>query len=340
MKSMYLGCCLVAFVGVSAVGCAEGGVEGEVESVSTTAAELSSEAPLFMRSNATSWNVGSSNRLTRPDNYYWDLGLAYEVTQPWMLTSGDDVSLTQTNSESGWGTAQSYYSANFAGVGVVSTLNGPHSSQQTFRVRYPFLGRYQAIVKPSAETLSIAPAVTPLMNKGVIGSRVTFSTHAKGTGLSYRWEELSPSVGTWRTVAGQTGPSLSVDVVKSSMLCPRYRAAITSAAGQTFYTHEASLVDQLPPPVITKDLPESIQVVEGSTVSLELLTSTGGGYTYWYVNGAFTQAGMWTYTTQPLTLADDGMKVSAEAVAYAGNHQCTAHGIAPSKVTTIRVVPR
>jgi hypothetical protein len=202
------------------------------------------------------------------------------------------------------------------------------------------LGKYRMLLRPSANTLSIAPAITPLQNQGVIGTRVTFSTSAQGSDLSYRWEVRTMSNSQWSPIAGEVGPSLSVDVERSSMVCPRYRAGITTATGETFYTHDAVLVDQLPPPVITQDLPETVEVAEGDRLTLSLLTTTGSGFTYWYVNNGPRQGGSGVFTTQPLTLADDGMTVRAEAVAYAGNHQCTAHGIAPSKVTTVRVVQR
>jgi hypothetical protein len=268
--------------------------------------------------------------------YYYSPALTYDVATNWMTTTGDNCSFTTTNAVNGWGTAQTYYDTAFEGLGKTNRLGPALNYQRVFTVKYPFLGSYRVAVSPYDDTFEIKPAVSPVRTQAVIGTQVTFSTRALGAGLSYRWQTRAETESSWTDVPSATSASLQVTAQKSSMFCREYRAIISSPAGE-FATSAGVVVDQLPPPAVTQDLPESITVKAGSAATLNFVASSS--FYRWYVNGSMVTSGWGTYTTEPLTLANDGMQIYSEAVAYAGNHQCTAHGVAKSKTTTVRVVP-
>ncbi len=109
----------------------------------------------YLRCNATSWNVGASNRLTGEGT----LSLDFDVNQSWMVSGGDQCIVTRTNQLDGWGTSQVAM-----GPTAATTLSVPADGMaettivpagRYFSVRYPALGSYQATLDPSTGALSI-----------------------------------------------------------------------------------------------------------------------------------------------------------------------------------------
>ncbi|MGC4070404.1 MAG: immunoglobulin domain-containing protein [Polyangiaceae bacterium] len=193
------------------------------------------------------------------------------------------------------------------------------------------------------DTFAIAAAVVPERAQAVIGTPVTFSTHLVGAGLTYRWQTKYEHQGddAWVDIPGAAGASLQVVTGDFYMFCAQYRAIVSSPLGE-MTSASATLVNQLPPPVFTLDLPRDVTVPVGATLTLSVATDPSASFYVWKRNGVNVDDGTFgsnSYTTPPLTAKDDNATYSVEAVRYAGNHQCTQHGKAMSQVTTVHVVP-
>ena len=67
-----------------------------------------------------------------------------------------------------------------------------------------------------------------------IGSNVTFSVDANGTGLTYQWQKQDAN-GTWVNIGGATASSYTINSVQS-IHAGTYRVAITNASGGTTYS--------------------------------------------------------------------------------------------------------
>ncbi len=121
-------------------------------------AQSTSPTPyLYLRCNTTGWNVDGTNRLVPTDNpnIYQ---LSFEIRDPAMITNGDSCILTETPEKDGWGTWQKYYSTYFyasvvPGVGTLRSQEDGNTGH--FKVRYPELGRYQALVNWQERHISI-----------------------------------------------------------------------------------------------------------------------------------------------------------------------------------------
>lgn len=155
------GLVVCAIMGLSLVGCS-GAEETGADVSSVSQAVVGVDEFLYFRCNATGWNVNAATLLTDTD----DDGLfsiEYDVTQPWMITGGDQCAITLTNQLNGWGTVNSTYGAATPGVKVPPTTwnIGPANSNQAM-VRYPAIGRYRASVDWGGRTVTIEPvSVTP-----------------------------------------------------------------------------------------------------------------------------------------------------------------------------------
>ncbi len=329
----------VAFLPFFAVACAD--ASGSLDTTTTTQA-LAQNTSLYLRCNATSWQPNDSSRLAKFG--YRDLALTYNVKSEWMVHAGDTCSLTTTNDESGWGTSHSYYASVFNGVGEKSFLGSPSDgrTQPTFKVKYPFLGQYQITFTEWEESFRVALAVSPADTHALVGAPVTFGVQTEGSNLTYQWQtkrENEPD-SEWVDVPGATGPRAQV-TTEQAYFCQQFRALVASPTAKTV-SATAMLVNQLPPPVFSLDLPAEITVTEGSPVTLDVVAE-GASFFRWKRNGADVEGGAYGpghYTSLPLSAADDGAQYSAEAVRYAGNHQCTRAGYGTSTTTTVHVVRR
>jgi hypothetical protein len=186
---------------------------------------------LYLRCNATSWNLDDQSRLAPLG--YSDLALTYNVSADWMRTGGDTCSFMTTNAKNGWGSQQKYYDTTFSGVGQPSTLGAEATSQKDFSVRYPVLGRYQATVRKYDDSLKIALAMLPARQQAVIGTPVTFGVEATGADLTYRWQtkyENEPE-SAWTDVPGATAPNAQITTGGASMFCQQVRAVVSTPSG-------------------------------------------------------------------------------------------------------------
>ena len=321
------------------VSCAEVGGTSSSD-LASTAAPLSEETYYYLRCNATDWDVNSKTRLVPLG--YSSLALAYDVKSDWLMRYGDSCSLTATRTLDGWGNWHAFYQSQFNGVGQKSALGTAHVDAQTlFLVKYPFLGRYQVNLTEWENSFNIAAAITPARTQAVIGTTVTFGTQLLGSNLTYRWQTKyeNQDEAAWVDVPNATGPDLQVVTGNYYMFCAQYRSIISSPHAQTV-SATATLVNQLPPPVFTQDLPSGLTVVAGSTITLKVTTDPTASFYIWKRDGKPISGGTFgsnSYTSPALTLADDGAMYTVEAVRFAGNHQCTQHGVALSGTTTVHV---
>ena len=330
----------LALLPVFALACADA---GGVPETGTTSQALSSEKNLYLRCNATSWDPNDSSRLTAFG--YQDLALTYDVKSAWMLRAGDTCSLTATDVQNGWGAWHSNYASTFNGVGQKSLLGSPSDGPvpPTFRVEYPFLGRYQIAFSNWEDSFRIALAVSPAKTQAVIGEPVAFGVQTEDANLTYQWQtkrENEPD-SAWLDVPGATGPRAQVKTEYAYMFCQQFRVQIASPTTKTV-SATALLINQLPPPVFSLDLPAAVTVVSGSPVTLDVVAE-GASYYRWMRNGEYVEGGAFGaghYTSLPLGAADDGATYSVEAVRYAGNHQCTRHSFATSSTTTLHILRR
>ena len=78
-----------------------------------------------------------------------------------------------------------------------------------------------------------------------IGSNVTFSVDANGTGLTYQWQKQDAN-GTWVNIGGATASSYAINSVQA-IHAGAYRVAITNASGGT--AHSSSSVLNVSTPI-------------------------------------------------------------------------------------------
>jgi hypothetical protein len=145
--------CAVA-TALSNIGCSAdlpgdaGGGRGE--------ALLNADEFLYFRCTSTSWSADASNRMqsTADPNV---VRLTYQVTQPWMVTSGEPCIFTRTNQLNGWGTSQASFSKTAPSTPLLVPGGGSLvSSSSNFTVRYPALGTFTITVNWAQKTFSIA----------------------------------------------------------------------------------------------------------------------------------------------------------------------------------------
>jgi len=110
---------------------------------------------LYFRCTSTGWGADASSRMqsTADPNV---VTLTYQVTQPWMVTSGEPCIFTRTNQLNGWGSSQ----ASFSTAAPATPLAVPGSSSlvsssSNFTLRYPALGTFTMTVNWAQQTFSI-----------------------------------------------------------------------------------------------------------------------------------------------------------------------------------------
>ncbi|MBK8881832.1 MAG: hypothetical protein IPN67_05440 [Bacteroidales bacterium] len=159
-------------------------------------------------------------------------------------------------------------------------------------------------------TVNTAPAITtqPTNQTTCVGTSVSFSVTATGTGLSYQWRKgavniVGATASTYTIAAPIVGDAGSYDVVVSGTCAP----AVTSSA-VTLTVNTA--------PVITTQ-PTNQTTCEGTSVSFSV-TATGTGLTYQWRKSAVNIVGATasTYTIAAPIVGDAGamMLLSAAPV--------------------------
>jgi hypothetical protein len=335
------------------LGCAEA---GEI-STATEALHLESTAFHYLRCSSTGWTPSDANRLVPMSGGSTLLTLTYEAADPSLLQTGEACVITETPVLNGWGDWHSYYSA-------AEPLTAPGSVELTttgarmdvLRVRYSELGRYRATLDTATGRLSITPADgpsapprivrSPQRAVGVIGEPVEFSVEAEGEGLRYQWQstlELYTDRG-WTDIPGATGRRLVTQAPRVDAYCTVFRVRVSNDAG-TVVSDYAAVVPVNAPPVFLEQLPEELFVREGESLSVTVRLAPEPRPSYLVFSLGDRQSvrndptGEETFTTDPVTLADDGLPVSAAAVIVGPNHSCGGGSYAEPRTATLRVLP-
>jgi hypothetical protein len=225
----------------------------------TAQAVLGVDTHLYLRCNATGWDVNDATRLrpTRDPNLFV---LNYDVTQGWMVSGSDNCVFTETNQLNGWGSTSSFYTRSPAG-----TLNAPGESATVtgatqFAVKYPALGAYRVTFnaqtrkftigtaaetwEPTIRRLPTAPVVSSIgYGYGTGCGSITSGLRAAVVGYQNGDVYLSSNADlprpTWRRVDTWTDPAggqhdLPNNVVLASAVNPcNAQEAIVGFAGTT-----------------------------------------------------------------------------------------------------------
>jgi hypothetical protein len=128
-------------------------------SLASTSEALTQGSFYYLRCNATGWGVDDRTRLVAAGkNGVFEL--TFDVSQRWMVDDFDDCVITETPVKNGWGnwqhdrgTAEMAQKAPLA-ARVQDLPENTHS----FKVSYPALGRYHAVLQLAEGSLSITKA--------------------------------------------------------------------------------------------------------------------------------------------------------------------------------------
>ena len=138
-------------------------------------------------------------------------------------------------------------------------------------------------VYSNAVTLTVYPA-TPTITKqpystsATHGEKVSFSVSASGGALSYQWQYLTPSSGSWTNSSGTNYNKANFTPTASyAMNGYQYRCRVSNSAG-TVYSDVVTLTVYPATPSITKQ-PVSTSATAGSKASFSI-SATGGGLSY------------------------------------------------------------
>lgn len=144
-------------------GCSESGAVEDEELGQSQQNLVNSDEFLYLRCNATSWNVGEATRL-KPTGVAGVVSLTYAVTVPWMVQQ-DQCIVTRTNQLNGWGTANSMFTDSAPGAALnVPKTESLLAGSQNFNIHYPAPGSYTATVDWNTKTIKIASAAPQLFN--------------------------------------------------------------------------------------------------------------------------------------------------------------------------------
>lgn len=182
------------------------GADGNEDQSGTARQEIVGvDSYLYLRCNATGWNVDAATRL-QPTADPYVFTLEYEVTQPWMLQGGDQCVFTETPALDAWGNWQRYFGTRFGASLDVPGAAPLQDGQRYFTVRYPALGRYRATVnwrdgglsiaaveaEPTWPTYSVLPVLFVPTNWDVNSAEV----QAEAAALEVAMEEIQDYYGT------------------------------------------------------------------------------------------------------------------------------------------------
>jgi pectin methylesterase-like acyl-CoA thioesterase len=140
---------------------------------------------------------------------------------------------------------------------------------------------WSADYTPAAPVITAQPQPSNLTVQ--VGSNVTMSVAASGSGLSYQWMKNGAPVAN----ESATQPTLTLSNVQVSDT-GSYTAVVSNAGGSTTSTPVALTVSEgevAPPPTITTQ-PSDTTVTNGSPASLSVVASGEGLFYQWYKNGA------------------------------------------------------
>jgi hypothetical protein len=149
----------------STLGCSGPPATGAEEQVSTArGAVLGTDTFLYLRCNATSWQVNDSSRFVETAPGSGIFTVSYDVAVDWLVQSPDSCSLLETNQRNGFGTVQTPYAFRSGQSSLVVVPDARAlvpAASSNFQIRYPFKGRYTATVNWHNGTFVVGATVLP-----------------------------------------------------------------------------------------------------------------------------------------------------------------------------------
>ncbi|MDO8999643.1 MAG: ice-binding family protein [Bacteroidota bacterium] len=158
---------------------------------------------------------------------------------------------------------------------------------------------------PSSVNLSTAPVSQTVC----VGSSVSFSAAASGSGLTYQWMNGSTNLINGGNISGANSATLTINPVSISDASSNYALVISGGCGSNFTTTNISLVITAPSSITTQ--PTNQIACPGNTISFSA-AATGSGLTYQWRKGTvnlinagnISGATSATLTINPVGLAD------------------------------------
>lgn len=220
----------------------------------------------------------------------------------------------------------------------------PSESGANFRVVITSKDNPAARVVSSAVTLTVTAAViaptvaaSPSDATVMAGQNVSFSVTASGSSLTYQWQTSSDGL-SWEPIAQANAATLTLPAVVEADSGRRYRVVLTNSAG-TATSGSARLTVTIPTEApVFYETPQSASVTEGQTASFTAAAvgrpaptvawqQSRDGRAWSEIPGANSGS----YTTQPVSIADDGMLFRMVAT--------NALGDVASRAATLTVLP-
>jgi trimeric autotransporter adhesin len=132
--------------------------------------------------------------------------------------------------------------------------------------------------------LNTAPAITtqPISQTVCVGSPVSFSVAASGTGLNYQWMNGTTTLTNGGDFSGVNTPTLTINPTSFSDTSSFYHVVITGSCTPNDTSVKVSLMLNTAPSITTQ--PVSQTVCAGTPVSFSV-SATGTGLTYQWMNG-------------------------------------------------------
>lgn len=160
-------------------------------------------------------------------------------------------------------------------------------------------------------TINAIPVITlePTDQVACIGTSVTFTSFATGTGLSYQWRKGNVNLVNAGSISGTTSNSLTINPVTALDVASDYNVIVSGACLPSDTSNNVSLTVDLAPSIITE--PTDQTICAGNSASFSV-TAIGTGLTYQWRKGnvtisnggSFSGANSSTLTINPATISD------------------------------------
>lgn len=219
---------------------------------------------------------------------YNDVGLPLSITYPQCATCGSTARTIQPGYTRGLLQSIPGFidNINYNANGMKTAIL--HSNGITDAITVPLNG----MTRPdsiSFEGMCTAPQVTlgPPQQSIERNTQVTLTPSVSGTSPQYQWSKRPASSGTWSTIPGAIGATLTINVPEETF----YRVSVTNGCG-TDVSEEVRVI-VFDTPVIT-DQPDSQPISGGQSASLSVVASGTAPLSYQWYRGSSGD------TTQPI----------------------------------------
>jgi hypothetical protein len=266
-----------------------------------------------------------------PSNAVNPTSVPVVTTSPTTQTAADGSTVTFTAAATGYPAPAVHWQVSTDGGGSFADIGGATSTSYTTPTLAPSDNgsQYRAVFTNSADTatteiatltVEYAPIITtsPATQTVAAGSTVTLTAAASGQPApSVQWQLSTDGGATFADILNATSTSYPSPTLTAADDGNQYQAVFTNSVGST--PTSAATITVTYGPTITTDLPTSLTVAAGSSVTLIVAASgnpapsvlwqlsTDGGASFADINGETSTS----YETPTLTAADNGNKYRA-----------------------------